>query len=161
MLKRTSTLLIALLVVGCLQTTTTIGPFETALRVAPDQIRGGDGFWVTLSITNRHTSPLALTSPNGCVTSLAVRRSGQVLHLSGSEFGCPAGATSFEFGPEETRTFVYGLSATLEGGDDEKVAPPGKYEVTADIHLSLPPVSESFVIAEAPPVKEPERTFPN
>lgn len=153
-----SILLLGLSVVGCQRTTTTVAPFTTELQVAPDQIHGGDGFQVTLRITNRMAQSLVMTSPNGCVTSLSVRRFGEAIPLAGSAFGCAAAVTAFEFGPQETRTFTYRLAATLEG-NSEKLAPPGEYDVTAELHLDLPPITESFQVLETP-VEEPERTFP-
>lgn len=155
-------LLLSLLGTGCQRTTTTVAPFTTELQVAPDQIRGGDGFRVTLTITNRMPQSLVLTSPNGCVTSLLVQRGDQAMSLAGTEFGCTSAVTAFEFGPEESRIFTYGLAATLDGSDD-KLAPPGRYDITAELHLNLPPVSESFQVLEKPVEEEqPEgTTVPN
>lgn len=151
-------LLSGLSLAGCQRTTTTVAPFTTELQVAPDQIRGGDGFRVTLSITNRTSRTIVLTSPNGCVSSLLVRREQRAMALAGTEFGCTSAVTAFEFGPEERRTFSYGLAATLDGSDD-KLAPPGRYDITAELHLNLPPVSGTFQVLESPVEEgDPENT---
>ncbi len=135
-----------LFLAGCQVRTVVSAPFSTSLRVAPDEVIGGDGFRVILEVANRADRSLTLTSPNGCVTSLMVTRSGNPVALEGTQFACNSALTSFEFGPEETRQFAFRLEAV--DGSHGKIAKPGKYEITAELHISLPNPSESFVITE-------------
>ena len=135
---------------ACQRSTVVNAPFTAALEVAPDEIHGGDGFRVRLGITNRAARTYALTSPNGCVTSLHVVRGSTAVPLEGTAFGCTEARTTFEFAAEETRWFEFRLAAVIEGRDGRLPA-PGAYEITATPHVNLPPVHRGFLIMEPEP----------
>lgn len=116
-----------------------------ALVVAPTAIERQEALTATLSLENRTTAPLELTSSCTALALIRTIRGGQPVDLEGSAGGCFTAITPFELGAGETLTRTYEIRAVRRDGEP---VDRGTYVLQVDFMVpGLPTVEAVFEVS--------------